>query len=103
MKNFFLEYWNNETSMPDYHLVDYMIATAYDQIPSVKAMIDNIPHTNPHLYYITEHLNDAFDDEIFNNICTDTCFHKLSHKKAATEYTGNGKPTFYGYLVKYPW
>jgi hypothetical protein len=100
VRDFFREYWKKETSMPDYNLIDYVIAAAYNAIPVVKTAIDNIPFTNPHLYYLTEHLNCQYNKAILDEICTDTCFHKLSRKKHAHRHTENGELTFYGFITK---
>jgi hypothetical protein len=99
MREFFFEYWKEETMMPDYHLVDYAIATAYYSIPAIKIMFDNIPPTNPQLYYLTSHLNDPFDSTKYNNICIDTCVHKLSWKKKVQVYNSKNDLTFYGYII----
>lgn len=56
MRDFFNEYWKERNMLIDYFLVDYIIATAYNNIPSVKKMIDDVPYNNEDIYYIGNNL-----------------------------------------------
>lgn len=56
MKDFFNAYWEQETMLMDYFLVDYAIAVAYRNISSVKKMIDAVPCTNEDFYYLKDNL-----------------------------------------------
>lgn len=56
MRDFFNEYWKERNMLIDYFMVDYIIATAYNNIPSVKKMIDDVPYNNEDIYYIGNNL-----------------------------------------------
>ncbi len=100
MRTMFFEYWKTENVLIEYLLIDYLIAIAYDLIPSVHLMIDQVPQNNSQLYIIQNNLNNTFNYELFNQICTDTYLHKLTWKKELIESTNFEKFTFFGYLKK---
>ncbi|MDR1183019.1 MAG: glycosyltransferase [Bacteroidales bacterium] len=99
MKDMLLEYWNKKNEMIDYFLVDYCIVTAYDKIPAIRNMFNKIPHSNPQLISLSQNLGNVFDVKIYEQICSDTDFHKLSWKRSYPERTDSGKLTLYGHLL----
>ena len=95
----FLEYWGKENDLVAYFLIDYCIALAYENIPVIREMLDNIPRNNPQIYTLGKLLDKPYDALAFRKICADTYFHKLSWKKDFTHLGKNGGQTFYGFLT----
>lgn len=80
VKDMFNEYHKNECGLIDFFLIDYIIALGYHTIPSIKALIDAVPYSNPNLYYIQNNLDKTVKIDEFKNICKDTHIFKLSYK-----------------------
>jgi hypothetical protein len=99
VKNFFFEYWKQYNILIDYFLIDYTIAVAYDSIPQIKKMMDDVPLNNQHLYVIQDNLGCKIDPEILSIIANDTIFNKLTWKGKYTIVDSNNDLTFYGYIL----
>ena len=76
------------------------IAAAYEKIPEVKKSIDDIPYNNRQLYAFSHILNKPFDEYIYMDVSTDTCFHKFTWKSSFYRTDANGHETLYGYLLR---
>jgi hypothetical protein len=74
------QYYKNAQELIDYFLLDYIIALGYNEIPSIKRMIDNIPYSNPDLYYIQNNISSPLNKVDFHNICKGTSIFKLNLK-----------------------
>ncbi|GBR74731.1 mannosyltransferase OCH1 [Candidatus Termititenax aidoneus] len=98
MKTIFTEYWQRETKMLDYFLVDYCIAAARDNIPAIRQMLDAVPYSNENIYALKHKLGAAYDARIFAEICRTNYLHKLTWKEKFPRRR-DGKLTFYGKIV----
>jgi len=90
------EYWKEYNVFIDYFLYDYSIALAYNYIPYIKQMIDDVPLNNKNYSLLKPLLKREFDQDIYNDIIKDTIFHKL--KYVSQTMTSDKKLTFYGYM-----
>jgi glycosyltransferase involved in cell wall biosynthesis len=98
MRDMLLEYWNRTNVLIDYFLTDYCIIIAYDKISVIRNVINKIPYFNPQVFELAQNLDKAFDPDIYEKICFDTDFHKLTWKKKFPTITYE-KQTFYGYIM----
>lgn len=78
---FFNEYYRNHRRVIDYLLLDYIIDIAYRNIPHIKKIIDQVPYTNPNLYYLQNNLFLSSKKKELENVLKDTYIFKLSYKK----------------------
>jgi len=101
VKTMFFSYLKKKSLFIDYFLFDYFISIAYDIFPEVKKMIDSVPKNNPrvHELYHGLNLNNEYNKNSFDEILSDTSFHKLNWKENFYEYTEDGKMTNYGFLI----
>lgn len=99
LQRFIQEYWIKETKMVDYLLLDYAIIIAYEHIPAVRVMLDQIPYNNPRIRELRRRFNEAYDEMLFKELCSHNYFHKLSYKYPYEEFTNSGKRTFYSYII----
>jgi len=101
VKTMFFSYLKRKSVFIDYFLFDYFISIAYDILPEVKKMIDSVPKNNPrvHEIYHRLNLNNEYNKISFEDILSDTSFHKLNWKENFYEYTENGKMTNYGFII----
>jgi hypothetical protein len=97
----FFEYTKKEKGFIDYFLFDYFISLCYESIPDMRVMIDSVPQNNPRIHDIQHQLklNYEYNKTLFDEVCSDTFFHKLSWKEDFKEYTENGKLTNYGHII----
>lgn len=101
VKNFFFEYWKEEDKLIHYLLVDYTIAIAYDTVPEIARLIDEIPYNNPQRSNLSKLFRTTaeYDPKVFEQTTSDTQFFKLTWKKDYKEQTANGDMSFYGFIL----
>lgn len=95
----FFNYWKQENRLLDYFLIDYVIDTAYQNLPSVKQQLNNISISHTRLFDMEEMLNLSYDEKHFSQLCQQQTFHKLSYKRIHFLLTTEGQPTLYKKLV----
>jgi hypothetical protein len=98
-RRFFFEYWKKYNELVDYFLIDYVIAIAYNRLPPVKKMIDEVCPNNPCVYATQNSMDREFDSTLFAAIAKTTTFNKLTWKKDCPSITPDNKITFYGYIL----
>ena len=99
MKEFYDEYWKQEDKVIDYFLMDYMIEIAYENIPSIKKMIDEVPENNSQIHDLKNKLNEKFDKIEYAKLLKTNSIHKLAHERRYISNLENGEMTFYGYIA----
>lgn len=92
-------YWKKYNTVIDYIFFDYIIMTAYNNIPFIKNMMDSLQPNNENIWDLWNVINDEFDEEVYLKICTSNIFHKLSYKGNLQKQTADGLQTMYGYLL----
>jgi hypothetical protein len=98
IRDFFYSYWEEQHDIIDYLFIDYVLAIAYDTMPTIQKMIDNVPCINVDKFALEKNLNAVFSDEQFTSY-SQTTFHKLTWKKEFDVYTKDHKLTIYGYIL----
>ncbi len=58
--------------------MDFMMNIAYENIPSVKEIFDEVPINNVEVWTLLNHLTDEYADFPFDKILGDTFLHKLN-------------------------
>lgn len=101
MKSAFDEYWKKHNAAIDYLLVDYLINTAYQEIPVIKSLIDNVPLNNLHRDDLQAAMNDALPAEQFDSIIQkDTVLYKLSWRETYSLTAPDGSDSVYSHFLK---
>lgn len=80
IKDFFNAYLRHERGMVDYFLMDYIIALGYNNIPSIKKLIDDVPYSCPDLYYMQTKMALPVNNEELAKACQRTSIFKLTWK-----------------------
>lgn len=96
-------YWAEKNELVAYLLIDYIIAIAYEELVQVKKEIDRIPVSNTKLWSMLRSMNQAFDEDEWSQIISDTTFLKLSYKEEFNggpllKTTSSGELTYWGYI-----
>lgn len=94
------QYWKNHSIVIDYIFFDYIIKTAYENVPTVRAIMDAQEPNNEHIWDMWQSINKKFDPTQFEEICCNSIFHKLTYKTKLLQHNEFGVQTFYGYLIK---
>lgn len=92
-------YWKNENQLIDYYLLDYLIALAYNKVPTIKSDIDSVSFNNLKKHELQSFLNLLFNNDIWENLTQKTCIFKLSRKVPYITMVDD-KLTFYGFLCQ---
>ena len=101
VQSMFFAYIKTNKILIDYFIIDYFISIAYETSSEIRIMIDSVPDNNPgvHEIYHRLKLNNEYNKLLFDEICSDTFFHKLNWKEEHKQYAENGKLTNYGYIL----
>ena len=98
--NAFYCYWAACDTLLDYFLIDYLVLLAYEEIPSIREMIDHCPPSQPELYSMEILLNEAYDEKKWERLTRETCFFKLSYKHIFENETKDGRKTWYAKIME---
>lgn len=99
IRDFFIHYWENNDTMVDYLMVDYMIALVIKNYPYAKKMFGLIPNNNDNCDELFKIMNNIYEEEKWNEIKKDTSLFKLTWKYDF-KLTNNNKETYYSKLIK---
>ena len=100
LRNTLWYYWEKHTVLVEYLILDYCLVSAYKHFPEFKKDIDAIKPNNENLWEIWNHMEYAYDENLYNDIIKDTTFFKLSYKKELKKFTDSGNETFYNHLLE---
>lgn len=95
--DFWLSYWKNEEHLITYLLTEHIFYIAYKENYKIKEDFDKAEPFYYPVDYFQKMLNKKFDKKIYNDICLNEKFLKLSYKFELNSYSGNDL-TFYGKL-----
>ena len=98
----FVEYWKRYDYNVDYVWMDYIFNLVYNNITSVRRMIDSVPYNNPGIWLLQLRINQACSKKEYADIFNDKSrfIYKLSCKKSFGNscYDKDGNITLLGRL-----
>lgn len=97
-RDMFYKYWEDESSLICYFLIDCIIAMGYEQIYYIKEQIDAVPQNNSDVFILQNMLNDKFETLLWKDIIDKCNLHKLNYKMKLHTFEGE-KRTFYKMLL----
>ena len=83
----------------DFFLFDYFIAVMYDELSSVKQLIDECPYNNTYFYKLLDLLDEEYKEEEMIQLKKNGIFHRLTWKQQFNKFTKDNKETFYGIII----
>ena len=96
----FVEYWHRYDDIVDYVWMDYIFNLLYNNIPSIKEMIDAVPENNPDIWIMQAKIATPFSKEEFESLLADKSrfLYKFSYKgsKDVPYRDENGRVTLMG-------
>jgi len=98
VKSIFFEYWKKNNKLLVYLFIDYCIALAHKNIPAITTLINDIPFSNPHIFWLRENINCKYNELSFSVLMDSGHFCKLTRKQEFKEVTEEGELTYYGYI-----
>lgn len=96
----FEKYYKNHNYLIDYFIQNLYIKVAYDNIPEIKEMIDNIPRNNVNVYSLYDIIDDKYSDDKYKELTENTTFFKLTQKRNYCINDCDGDLTYYGAIEK---
>ena len=94
----YVSYWKKNHIAVDYILMDYILDIGYEEIGSIREMIDDVECNNPNFYILKSIFNQAANIPIINNIYQGTELLSLNRRIPCEETTPSGELTYYGYF-----
>jgi hypothetical protein len=98
IRDFFINYWEQNDTLIDYLLVDYMIVLAQRKDSRIANAFKDIIPNNPCCDDLYKVLGEPFDKEVWERLKKDTALFKLTWKQEFP-YEKDGKETFYAKLI----
>lgn len=96
----YVSYWKKNQIAIDYMLMDYIIDIGYEEVGSIREMIDEVDYNNPNFYILKSMFNQAVDIPVINSIYQGTELLSLNRRILCEETTPSGELTYYGYFKK---
>ncbi|GEM_PF-1479871 len=93
-----LFYWERHDKVLNYYILDYIVAVAYENLPYVRAQIDGCAPSNEAMFELRNYMNTVYQEALYQKLCENTQFFKLSYKVDYFESTEDEKDTFYHVL-----
>lgn len=99
LEELFSAYLCRRSFFIDFFLFDYFIAVMYEELPSVKQLIDECPYNKTSFYQLADLLDEAYDEEKMRQIKMNSIFHKLTWKRPFNKLTKDNEETFYSIII----
>ena len=97
----FEAYWQNHDWAVDYLFFDHIILTAYENLPAIRTLLDNIPDNNIHRDDLQAAMNAALPADNFESVLQpDTALYKLSWRETYSETAADGQASIYQRFLK---
>ena len=100
VRDAFFFWWENHNDIIDYVLIDYLMLVAYNNLPDVKKMVDNLPPNNIDIFEMYKVLHLEYNEDLWNHLTANTVMHKLTYKMDLKKQTDKGKGTIYQHLLE---
>ena len=97
VRNILFEYWKRHNLLIEYFLIDFLIELVYFNNSKVKEMIDSLDCNNENNEKLVTLLNCQYDENVFNELKSNTEVFKLTWKSQFKD-VDDGKKTFYGHI-----
>ena len=99
MRDCFFEYFRREKYVMTYFLLDYFLALIYETREEARKIIDDVDYNNEGILDMMHCINDPINPDNFNQLWSNSLFHKLTWKKRIVPYTQDKIKTCFGYLI----
>lgn len=100
LEELFRTYLCKRSFFIDFFLFDYFLAVMYEELLTVKQMIDECPYNNTLFYQLADMLDEAYNDDKMREIKKNGIFNKLTWKRQFNKSTKDNRETFYGVILK---
>lgn len=100
LRNSLLKYWQEYDTVIEYLLPDYIIKVAYDNIPSVRLMLDTFPSNVEDIWLCMRSMGEPFTDKLWAAIEKNSTFHKLTYKIPWEKVDHTGAKTVFGHILQ---
>lgn len=96
----FITYWQNQTVLIDYFLIDYFTDISLRQLETFKNELNDVEFNNINIFHLDSILNEPCNKETLEAYLKNNPYNKLQRRSNYIKYL-NGKLTNYGYLVEH--
>ncbi len=93
------QWWKKYDYLIDYVILDYMIMSAYHQIPYIKDIIDSVPTNNEKIWAMQKMLALPYDEKEYTAHSATQYFNKLARTLTPAKEK-DGQLTYYGFMCE---
>lgn len=93
-------YWSRHDKVVDYVFFDYILWTAYCQIPEIREQIDAVPANNENIWLLLKAIDRPYEQAVYDAIISENAFFKLTYKGRPDVTPGDGRKTIYGHILE---
>ena len=93
------EHLKREGRFMEYLIEDYAFMTAYNHLPYVREMADNVPLMPNRLKELEVKRNKEYEATYYEEVCKNVPFTKMTYKHKCKTKTRSGKMTNYGHML----
>ena len=77
-RNLLYKYWSENNGLIDYYIFHYFLEISMEAYPKLTQCIPPVSSETPHILLLR--LLDQYNEDIYQSIINQSCFHKLSYK-----------------------
>lgn len=100
IRDYYLEYWRQCNWLVDYLLTDYLIVLAQRHDPSIADAFSSVQPNNQRCDDLVSLLNTPFNNDVWQDLTSDTSLFKLTWKQIFHERADAGMESYYGKIIR---
>ena len=80
MRRMWEQYWTLFNSNIEYLMVDFFMARIFETDPEANQLLESVDINNNNLYKLTQNINAPYDEDLWQQLCQNEEFFKLTYK-----------------------
>lgn len=80
MRRMWEQYWTLFNSNIEYLMVDFFMARIFETDPEANQLLESVDINNNNLYKLTQNINTPYDEDLWQQLCQNEEFFKLTYK-----------------------
>ena len=102
LRDALIKYWESYDAVIEYLLPDYIVSLAYNELPTVRKMIDDFSANINDIWLLMNNLSSEYNKELEAAVVANnqTVFYKTTYKRDFLRTTKDGRETLFLHLLR---